>query len=155
MKSKLLYALVLLLVISNIILLFILIKKPHNKPKGAAFFLVNELQFSEKQHEEFKVLQKAHRKAMRSYDRALGDGKEQLFELISSGKEMDSTITCEIAAIGVKKEQEIFSFLSEVRKICDESQAKKMDKVLKKALHRTGPPPRGPKPPPHDPDLRH
>ncbi len=38
-----------------------------------------------------------------------------------------------------QKEQELYAFFKQVRKLCDEEQVKKFDLIIKEALHRRGP----------------
>ena len=48
--------------------------------------------------------------------------------------------------------KELFSFFGEVRRICDEGQTKKFDKIIQEILRKRGPkPPKGTHegPPPH------
>ena len=148
MKTKLLYPLIILLVITNIVLIFILLKKPHKRPMGADSFLIEKLEFSKEQAKEFKALDKHHRNVMIGYDEAILDYKKQMFEFISNNKEVDMAIISKIGNLEGKKEEEIFRFFSEVRKLCSEDQGKKLNDILRKILSNNPKGPRNQPPPP-------
>jgi DNA-directed RNA polymerase subunit F len=127
-----------------------LIDKPHQKKSAKDNFLTKELQFNEEQQERFQFLDEAHRMYMRKIDAQLRDAKDELFSSFSDTTFLPKTITDKIGNLESKKEEEIYAFFKQVRKLCDEDQAKKFDQIIKKALHKRGPKGRKPKrrPPP-------
>ena len=136
MKSKLLPILLILLVLLNGFLIFMLINKPHeNRPNHPQRnFLTEQLNFSETQKEEFRMLDKTHREIMMSLDENIRHNKDVLFNSFSSkGINIDS-LTSKIGLLESKKEAELFSFFSKVRRICTEKQKINFDKIINEAL---------------------
>ncbi len=136
MKQKLLYIFLILLVIMNVALLFMLIKKPHKQPRPSRNFLAKELQFDEDQIERFRFLDQEHRHFMRRFDDDIKRSKDFLFNSFSKPNFSSDSIIKKIGILEAEKEQEVFTFFKQVRKLCTEEQAKKFDKVIKNALHK-------------------
>ena len=150
MKTKLLYFLLATLIITNIALLFMLIKKPHQQKKDGGNFLVKELQFDENQRERFRFFDSQHRETIMGFDEEIRASKDILFSSFSKLNFSSDSISKRIGKLEGEKEQEIFTFFKQVRKICTEKQALKFDKLIKEALHQKGrkPPKGGMRPPP-------
>ena len=136
MKSKLLPALLVILIVLNGVLIFMLIKKPHQKKQhhSEREFLTEQLQFSENQIEKYRNLDEIHRETMVDLDHKLRKQKDILFN--SFGDEsinVDSLIALN-GNLEVKKEAEVFRFFKSVRKICNKEQQEKFDEIINKAL---------------------
>ena len=145
MKTKLLYFLLALLIITNLAMVFMLIKKPHKQKKGRGNFLVKELQFDNLQKEQFLFLDNKHRETMDGFDREIKNAKNILFNSFSKPNSSSDSISKKIGVLEGKKEQEVFTFFSNVRRICTAEQAADFDLIIKKLLHKRGRnhPPRG------------
>ena len=150
MKTKLFYFLLAILIITNIALLFMLIKKPHQQKKDGGNFLVKELQFDENQRERFRFFDGQHRETIMSFDEEIRTSKDILFNSFADSSFSSDSISKRIGTLEGEKEQEIFTFFKHVRNICTEEQVLKFDKLIKKALHKKGgkPPKDGMRPPP-------
>lgn len=150
MKTKLLYVLLITLLITNAVLLFMLVKKPHQPKKDGRNFLVQELKFDETQREQFHFLDRQHKENMMSYDQQIRQSKDVLFNSFSNPNFSSDSISKKIGELEGKKEQEIFTFFKQVREICTPEQVGKFDKIIKKALHKKDkkPPRKGDMPPP-------
>jgi hypothetical protein len=136
MKSKLLPTLLILLIILNGVLIFMLVKKPHeNRQKHPQRnFLTTQLNFSETQKEEFRKLDRIHRGLMFGLDQEIRENRAVLFNSFSIAGFNPEMITAKNGVLEEKKEMELFRFFSEVRKICTIEQTSNFDKIIMKAL---------------------
>ncbi len=149
MRKKILYIFFVVLLVINVVLLYMLIQKPHKQSVSGDHFLTTQLQFDDDQEQRFHFLDREHRKQMRRIDAQIRIAKEELFNSFSDTAFSSRAITEKIGELETKKEQELYAFFKQVRKICDSEQAKKFDHIIKEALHRRGPgKKRGPKGPP-------
>ena len=113
MKSKLLPYLLFLLILLNGVLIFMLIKKPHeNRNRPERNFLTEQLQFSETQKDQFRVLDETHRNVMMRIDKNINEQKEVLFNSFSKENFNLDSLTNKIAVLSGKKESEVFNFFS-------------------------------------------
>ena len=131
------------------VLLYLLFESPHKHPRGAGNFLIDKLELSDEQKQNFIALDKHHRSIMMGYDEAIIDYKKELFISVSKKESIDTLITTKIGVFEGKKEEEIFRFLLEVRKICNQSQVEKLDMLLRKIPFSRRPPNGPPYHPPH------
>jgi len=135
MKQKILYILLISLLIINSLLLFLLIKKPHEKREGPKRdFIAIELKFDQNQKEEFKNLDGIHRRFMRSLDEKIKEHKEILFHSFGNDIFNLDSITKEIGKLEAEKERTLFTFFSQVRVLCSASQKENFDAIIEKAL---------------------
>jgi hypothetical protein len=145
MKSKLLPILLVVLIILNGVLIFMLVKKPHEKgryhPKGN--FLTEQLHFSENQIEKFKTLDTSHRDIMASLDNEVRIQKHIMFNSFAKSSINIDSLTQIIGSFEGKKEKEVFRFFKSVRNICTPEQQNNFDKIINEALK--GGKPRGPR----------
>ncbi|MCH3882700.1 MULTISPECIES: hypothetical protein [Tenacibaculum] len=160
MKTKLLPVLLILLIVLNGFLIFMLINKPHERqrPNQERNFLITELGFNDTQKNKFLALDEIHRENMLSFDEEIRKNKDILFNSFSDENFNSDLIINKISISQAKKETELFSFFSKVRKLCSETQIKKFDRIIKKALRggnnqpprdgRKHPPRKGQMPPP-------
>ncbi|MFY0604828.1 MAG: hypothetical protein JXQ93_12890 [Flavobacteriaceae bacterium] len=144
MRKKILYTFFIFLLIANTFLLYMLIEKPHKKGGEKDNFLTSELQFDKIQEEKFQFFDQEHRMRMQEIEKEIRLLKEVLFNSFSDTTFTSSTTTEKIGTLEAKKEQEVYAFFKQVRKLCDKEQAKKFDQIIKKALHKRGPKGRGP-----------
>ncbi|WP_339662327.1 hypothetical protein [uncultured Polaribacter sp.] len=157
MKTKLLPVLLILLIVLNGVLIFMLINKPHQNlgSQQERNFLIEALQFSDNQKEEFISLDNLHKENMMSFENEVRKTKDLLFNSFSDETANIDSLSTVIGAIQTKKELEVFRFFKSVRKICNKEQQEKFDKIINKAIRggsqgqEQGPPPReGGMPPP-------
>lgn len=146
MKSKILPIILLLLVILNGFLIFMLIKKPHQKAQHPQErnFLINELRFSENQKNTFIELDSNHRSKMEGFDHQIKKNKDYLFNAFSDATINIDSMSLVIGKLEAKKEVEVFGFFKKVREICTKKQQLKFDKIIAKAIKGIGNiPPKG------------
>ena len=139
MKTKLLPILLIILVILNGVLIFMLIKKPHERgphERGQRNFLTTQLHFSKIQKEQFRDLEAPHRGYMIELDTKIIQHKDFLFRSFSAEKFSPDSITRIIGSLEARKEAEVFHFFQKVRNICNEKQLKPFDEIIKKALSK-------------------
>lgn len=157
MKSKLLPALLIVLILLNGVLIFMLIKKPHENRRRQTErnFLTEQLQFSENQNDKFRGLDRVHRKNMMNLDRQIRKQKDILYNSFGDEKINTDSLIAITGNLEVKKEMEIFNFFKSVRKICTQEQQKKFDVIINKALKRanSGPPKEGKNHPPRNGEM--
>ncbi|WP_299061402.1 hypothetical protein [uncultured Polaribacter sp.] len=136
MKTKLLPILLGLLLIMNGVLIYLLIKKPHEnrRPNPNRSFLTEQLQFSDNQKEQFRSLDKIHRIFMQEIDKEIRQEKEVLFSSYSDKNINPENNITKIGTLEAKKEAEIHRFFSAVRKLCKENQVDMFDEIIKQAL---------------------
>ena len=134
MKLKLLPVLLIVLILLNGFLIFMLIKKPHQIPKKRQNrnFLTEQLQFSKEQKNQFMILDEAHRKTMRGFDKMINQQKDNLFNSFQIENFNKDSLTTKIGVLEGKKESEIYNFFRKVRTICTQEQVKKFDDIIKK-----------------------
>lgn len=151
MKSKLLPVLLIALILLNGALIFMLINKTNKTPKEhpKRNFLTEQLQFSKEQKNQFMILDEAHRKSMRGFDKLINQQKEVLFNSFQVENFNIDSLTTKIGVLEGKKESEVYNFFKKVREICTKEQTDKFDEIIKKALkgRKPGPPRDGRKPP--------
>lgn len=140
MKAKLLPILLVILILLNGVLIFMLIKKPHenrgnNKERT---FLVEQLAFTQEQKEDFFRLDEAHRKKMIAFEEETRKHKDLLFNSFSDDSIDINAISKLIAELDAQKDIEVFKFFKTVRKICTPEQQEKFDKIIKKAIRGGG-----------------
>jgi hypothetical protein len=152
MKSKFLPVLLVILILLNGVLVFILIKKTHQKKVNhpERNFLTEQLKFSENQKEKFIMLDELHKQNMESLSYQLKKQKDILFN--SFGKDqidIDSLVNI-TGGIESQKDFEVFSFFKSVREICTTEQQQKFDVIINKAIKggQQGPPRNGGNHPP-------
>jgi len=145
MKPKGLLILLIILVLMNGVLIFMLVKKPHQngaqKRHKERNFLTKQLKYTEHQKTKFIRLDHIHRTAMMGFDQQIRKHKDVLFNSFSKNINIDS-IALLIGKLEGIKEVEVFRFFKSVRKICTIDQQKKFDKIMNEALKgdRNGPP---------------
>lgn len=124
-----------------------LLEKPHKRHTGPRDFLINRLALSADQQKEFEKISSKHHNIMMSLDETIIGLKKDMFEVISEKEEINTSISNKIGMYEGKRQEEIFSFLIEVRKICSEKQLEIFDNTFKEII-LLPPPPRGHQPPP-------
>lgn len=152
MKSKLIYLLLITLLVTNVVMLFMLINKPHKRHMGnPKDFLIKKLNLDKEQRVLFLELDKEHKSKMMFYDDEIIKLKKNMFLSFSGSKEVDNSITSKIGALIAKKENEIFSFFRKIKGICNEKQIVLLEEIIERAIMHPGgmpPPPRERMPPP-------
>lgn len=142
-----------MLIINGVLLYMIIDKKLNRGPSKGQTFLTEELNFSESQRADFLSLDREHRRKMMQVDKELRDLRELLFSSFDKNNVSIDSITMKMGDLEEEKQGELFSFFSDVRKLCNENQTKKFDEIIKDVLQKRVP--RGPKGekhgPPHPP----
>ena len=135
------------MLIINAMLLYMIIEKKGKKgPVKGQTFLMQELNFSEDQKQQFLVLDNAHRKRMIQIDDESKELRETLFNSYNKETASKDSLMSRFGNLEAARQDELFSFFTKVRKLCDEEQSKKFDEIIQKELHRRGPkPPDGPR----------
>ena len=164
MKYKYIYILLVTLLVTNAIMLFMLVKKPHQLPlKSPRNFLVEKLNLNEEQTAKFFTLDKEHKVNMVFLDEEIRKLKKDMFNKLSSEEVIDASITLQIGTLVAKRENEIFSFFRKIKTICREEQIITLERIIDNAImpkkgrghgpNDMPPPPRGREggmpPPPH------
>lgn len=141
MKSKLLPLVLIILILLNGILIFVLIKKPHqnNNYQSERNFLIEQLQFSESQKEKFINLDESHKVTMMDLSHKIREQKDILFNSFGDDSISIDSLVAITGNLEVKKELEVFNFFKTVRKICTSEQQKKFDEIIKKAIRGGNP----------------
>ena len=137
MKSKLLPISLVVLIVLNGVLIFMLLKKPHEKEphkRSQRNFLTEQLQFSIAQKEQFRDIESPHRDYMQALDAKMKNNKELLFRSFSKMNFSPDSVTTIIGNIAAKKEAEVFHFFQKVRNLCNENQLNAFDDIIMKAL---------------------
>lgn len=158
MKSKLLPALLLVLLILNGVLIFMLINTPHEKRNQhpEKHFLTQELGFSESQKNQFEKLDEIHRQNMTEIHHQIRKQKDLLFNSFHKNTSFTDNLTNQIGVLQSKKESELFRFFKEVRVLCKGEQVNMFDEIIQKAMQGGKPrPPREGMPPPPREGLQH
>ena len=144
MKSKLLPALLVILILLNGVLIFMLIKKPHENRRHPQErnFLIKELQFTDYQKDKFSSFDAVHRENMMHFDQQLRKHKDVLFNSFSAGTLNIDSLSVLIGTLEGEKEVEVFRFFKSVRKICNKEQKEKFDSIINRAIKggKNGPP---------------
>jgi len=144
-KNTLLYIIIILLLGFNGYFIATQFKKPPRiKRGGPEVFITKELNFDENQMAQFDLLFEPHDAKMRALGRQKKELKDELFKMMFQEDVPQTAIDSILVEIG-RNEQErdtqVFHHFREVRKICNESQRKKFEKIVVGALHRNGPGP--------------
>lgn len=151
MKLKLIPVLLVILMLLNGILIFMLIKKPHENKRlqQEKNFLIKKLQFTDIQKDKFLSFDAVHSENMRRLNQQIRKKKDVLFNSFSDGAVNIDSIGLHIGELVAKKDIEVFRFFKSVRKICSKDQQEKFDKIINKALKvgKKGPPRRRRMPP--------
>jgi protein CpxP len=136
MRSKLLPISLFLLIILNGILIFMLLKKPHESKRHSQErnFLIQELQFTDHQKDKFLSFDTAHRENMMRLDQEIRKQKDRIFNSFSNENLNLDSLTAKTGLLEGKKDAELFRFFSKVRNICTEEQQINFDKIINKAL---------------------
>jgi protein CpxP len=146
MKPKGLLILLIILVLMNGVLIFMLVKKPHQnrgqKGHEGRKFLTNQLKYTERQKTKFIRLDHIHRTAMMGFDEQIRKHKDVLFNSFSNNTINIDSIALLIGKLEGIKEVEVFRFFKSVRKICTIEQQEKFDEIMNEVLKgdRKGPP---------------
>ena len=127
---------------------------------GKNSFLANELGFTKEQAESFDSLKNEHRRGMEKILGQTKEFKDQLFECIKTGDDARAKVLSEKIADNQKATELLtYEHFKDIRKICNEQQREKFDRILKELVRGIGvqgppgdgrqpdgPPPEGPPP---------
>lgn len=150
-KNILLYALLAFLFIVNGIFIFLFLGGPPKMDdrNGPADFIMKRLEFDDQQIVQFHKLNEEFENKREANSKEIKYLKDQLFDKISDEVVTDKKIDSITDLIGKKEQVKdllVFNHFKEIRAICNDTQKKKFDLILKEALHK-GERPNGPPPP--------
>jgi protein CpxP len=123
------------------------------RPDNNRSFLADELGFTGEQSQKFEVLKQEHRRGVEIILSETKELKDKLFDCIKTGndskaKELSGKIAEKQSALEILT----YEHFKEVRKVCNDEQKVKFDKILVeliRGLETKSPPPNG-APPPED-----
>tara|TARA_B100001059_G_C17834277_1_gene586843 strand:+ start:4861 stop:5274 length:414 start_codon:yes stop_codon:yes gene_type:complete len=107
-----------------------------NRPNGSGNFIVNELNFSPTQLQQFNSLEAKHHNAIRVIGDSIKILKVKLFNSITSdsiNQEQIDNITQAIADNIITKETELFNRLRGIYLLCDARQQLQFKTIIKKS----------------------
>ena len=144
--NKFLIGLVLILIVANIAsvaLFWIKESKPTamQQPKSPAAFLIKELQLNALQQQQFEALKKEHQAAASTLRKEVKDGKEELFDLLKLSTVADTMKQNAVRKISLLTEEldlVTFNHFEKVRAICNPTQQKKFDEIIKEVTKMMG-----------------
>jgi Spy/CpxP family protein refolding chaperone len=157
LKIKSLYIIVGLLLMINVATLGFIwytsfklrVEPPLNPPRqdSSNSFLADELGFTGEQSQKFEALKKEHRQGVQNIMQQTKELKDQLFECIKTGDDAKAKELAEKLSEN-NKAMELLTYehFKEVRKICNDEQKVKFDKILielVRGLEAQSPPPNG------------
>ncbi len=148
-RSKILVAIIVILMIANIVLVSLFLLKndggrrnKHQDRKAMiAGFLKNEIGFNAEQLQQYDTLSDNHRKNIKDMIGNLKSSKDNQFKQLAAGNFSDSVINkvAEQSAISQKMmELQMFAHLKNVRMLCKPEQLQKFDSLFVKILSRRG-----------------
>ena len=122
-------------------------RRPPNGEK-AADFLLEQLQFSEQQLNEFEILKKQHRSAVDSLREIEKEIHQLFFDNLKIEKQ-DTAKVNELAKAIANNQTQIelvtFKHFKQVRNLCNDKQKVKFDEIIHEVLKRMARPPAPPK----------
>ncbi|TCC89460.1 periplasmic heavy metal sensor [Pedobacter frigiditerrae] len=171
-NKKILTALVVLLLIANVATIGLFWFKKENKPQqlkgGPAKFIIKELELNKSQQEQYLVLVEEHQQGVRPLRDEIKDAKDAFFSLLSQPNvtEAEKQTAAKMVSVSTEKLDLLtFNHFAKVRAICNPTQQKKFDAIIKQVMQmmgeqhpkgrgpHQGPPMDGPPhngPPPHE-----
>lgn len=114
---------------------------------GPKDFLIRELNFNEKQKQDYQILIDEHKSDMKVLMDKIRTAKEKLWDNLSgtdTGSNSADSISSEIGNYQKEIELVTFRHFQKVRELCDDNQKKKFDEVIKEVINMMGqnkPPP--------------
>ncbi len=125
---------------------------PQNNRGGARAYLTKELALDSLQQLEYFKLLEQHQQQTREIKLQIRDAKDAFFSLLANSAASTQTID-EAAKHAVEVEQKLdiltFNHFKSIRTICNATQQKKFDTIIKNAVKMMGPMQRPQGPPPH------
>lgn len=125
---------------------------PQNNRGGARAYLTKELALDSLQQLEYAKLLEQHQQQTREIKTQIRDAKDAFFSLLANSATSAETIN-QAAKHAVEVEQQLdiltFNHFKDIRAICNTTQQKKFDIIIKNAVKMMGPQQRPLEPPPH------
>jgi hypothetical protein len=146
-KSRILNIAIVLLLLANITTIGLFwIRQEDNKPPmprnnregGAAGFLIKELHLDSVQVGAYLSLKQEHGKAAQENRNAVRVLKDTLFAYLQLPNTSDSSVQHIVQSLGAKEAAAnfaLFAHFKKLRALCNETQKKKFDEILFKAIH--------------------
>lgn len=146
-KRRILNIAIVLLLLANIITIGLFwLRQEHNKPPmppnnregGAAGFLIKELNLDSAQINTYLTLKEEHGKAAHESRNAVRLMKDTLFAYLQLPNTSDSSVQQIVQSLGAKEAAAnlaLFAHFKKLRALCNETQKKKFDEILFKAIH--------------------
>ena len=125
---------------------------PQNNRNGARAYLTKELALDSLQQLQYTKLIEQHQQQVNELRLQIHDAKDAFFSLLANSATSAETIN-EAAKHAVEVEQQLdmltFNHFKDIRAICNITQQKKFDDIIKNAVKMMGPQQRPLEPPPH------
>lgn len=148
-RSKVLVAIVMLLLIANIALVsfFLLKKDPPRRDKYEerkamiAGFLKNEIGFNQAQLQQYDSISSKHHDNIKAMFDSLKSSKDKQFKQLAAGNFSDSVMNmvADQSAVSQKMmELQMFNHLKNIRQLCTVEQLPKFDSLFAKVLKKRG-----------------
>lgn len=131
-KSKFYIAIIVGLLISNILLIWTLIGKkppppPFRNPEGPKNIIIERLNFTEDQINEYEDLILDHRATIHNLEESLMNLKQELYSELGQNDFTPDSLLAEISVIQSKIEQAHFDHFVAIKKLCSEEQRSAFD----------------------------
>ena len=148
-KSKLYLLVIVILLISNMILLYFLFenkksedrKGSHDREARIKEFLKKDIGFDPEQIKQLDTVNRLHKEKMKAAFDSLRGNKEQQFRELGKGGFNDSVISGIISQYAEKQktmEWQMYHHFSTIRKLCKEKQLARFDSLFYKVWSRKG-----------------
>lgn len=105
--------------------------------RGPGGLVLKELQFDQKQQEEFEKLRNEHHTAMRSIGEQERTLHDELFRSLSRGSDTSDyadSLIHRIAMLRIENEQITYRHLAQVRRMCTPEQQQKFDEMIAETM---------------------
>ena len=153
-KNIILWA-VIILIIANVIMLSVFfMTRLHHDPhsvQNPAGYIERELEFDQKQKDEFHELHVQHHQETEGIQRDINKEEDSLFSLLKSNATDGNNKSLLIRELGFNKSQIdslTFEHFKKLRALCNPQQQKKFDEIIQDVIKSIAPPP--PPMPPHE-----
>ncbi|WP_316768444.1 Spy/CpxP family protein refolding chaperone [Pedobacter frigiditerrae] len=144
-NKKILTALVVLLLIANVATIGLFWFKKDNKPQqlkgGPAKFIIKELSLDKSQQEQYLVLVEEHQQGVRPLRDEIKDAKDDFFSLLNQPNvtEVEKLTAAKMVSASTEKLDLLtFNHFAKVRAICNPTQQKKFDDIIKQVMQMMG-----------------
>ncbi|WP_431127318.1 Spy/CpxP family protein refolding chaperone [Flagellimonas flava] len=146
MKNKLIAAILFFLMIMNGVLLYLVLSEPGPRKRPPHDFIINELNLTADQTQEFRMLEGEHRIRMKTMDGQLREMRHMLFSNTQNEDFLERKRDSIVELMGwlhQQKDLEVFNHFKRIGDLCTPEQRKVLESILSETLRR-GPGRKGP-----------